>query len=332
MSLTGTREASHAYSWYEGDPDTLSKQLDGFLADVPNSINNSNVPITGAKIVIAPHAGYSYSGPCAAWAYKCLDLSKAKRIFVLGPSHTYYLRGCALTTFAKYETPFGELTVDADVIQKLRDTGKFQDISRRNDVEEHSLEMHLPYLHKRIITASSPSPQQQQPTIVPILVGDNSGPEEKEFGALLAPYLADPEAAAVVSSDFCHWGARFGYTAYAPGGDTAGLQSLTRRSATPSDPPVHESIRLVDQEAMDAVASGSHDAFVDNLRRTKNTVCGRHPIGVAMAALEVLARDAGADGNGPERFRFKFVQYQRSSLVEDYSDSSVSYASAYAVV
>ncbi|KAI1638756.1 MEMO1 family [Biscogniauxia mediterranea] len=333
MSLTGTREASHAYSWYEGDPDTLSKQLDGFLADVPNSINDSSVPITGAKVVIAPHAGYSYSGPCAAWAYKCLDLSKAKRIFVLGPSHTYYLRGCALTTFAKYETPFGELTVDADVIQKLRDTGKFQDISRRNDVEEHSLEMHLPYLHKRIAQArgGAASPAADQPTIVPILVGDNSGPEEKAFGALLAPHLADPEAAVVVSSDFCHWGARFGYTAYAPGGDTAGLQSLTRRSATPSDPPVHESIRLVDQEAMDAVASGSHDAFVDNLRRTKNTVCGRHPIGVVMAALEVLARDAGAGADG-ERFRFKFVQYQRSSLVEDYSDSSVSYASAYAVV
>ncbi|KAI1496087.1 MEMO1 family [Biscogniauxia marginata] len=334
MSLTGTREASHAYTWYDGDPDTLSKQLDGFLGDVPSSINDNSLPITGAKVIIAPHAGYSYSGPCAAWAYKCLDLSKAKRIFVLGPSHTYYLRGCALTTFAKYETPFGDLTVDADAIQQLRDTGKFQDISRRNDVEEHSLEMHLPYIHKRASQALGDA-GRPYPTIVPVLVGDNSGAEEKEFGALLAPHLRDPAAALVVSSDFCHWGARFGYTAYAPGGDVENLQSLTRRSAVPADPPVHESIRQLDHLAMDAVESGDHDAFVDNLRRTKNTVCGRHPIGVAMAALEVLAReDAGADAGAGAggRLRFKFVQYQRSSLVKDYSDSSVSYASAYAIV
>ena len=96
------------------------------------------------------HAGYSYSGPCAAWAYKALDLRSAKRVFILGPSHTYYLRGCALTSFDKYETPFGDLVVDNATTSELRQTNRFSEMPKRSDVSEHSLEMHLPYLRKRL--------------------------------------------------------------------------------------------------------------------------------------------------------------------------------------
>ncbi|KAI0400799.1 MEMO1 family [Xylaria palmicola] len=326
MTLRGIRPTGKATSWYEGDPRILSEQLDGFLDDVPASLNNASLPVSGAKVIIAPHAGYSYSGPCAAWAYKCLDLSRAKRIFLLGPSHTYYMNGCALTGFAQYATPFGALTIDEPVVQALRETGKFRDMPTYNDVEEHSLEMHLPYLYKRITQTFSS--RAEYPTLVPILVGDNKGPEEKRFGALLAPYLRDPDNVFVVSSDFCHWGDRFRYTAYAPGADVNNLTSLSYKTPNPTDPPIHESIKLLDQLAMDAIAGGRHDEFVDNLRKTNNTVCGRHPIGITMAALEVLGQDAP----DADKYKFRFVQYQRSSLVEVFSDSSVSYASAYAIV
>ncbi len=212
------------------------------------------------------------------------------------------------------------------VVQKLRDTGKFQDMPTYNEVEEHSLEMHLPYIYKRITQTFSS--RDEYPTLVPILVGDNKGPEEKQFGSLLVPYLQDPGNVFVVSSDFCHWGDRFSYTVYASGSDVNNLTSLTYRTRKPTDPPIHESIKLLDQLAMDAIASGHHDEFVDNLKKTKNTVCGRHPIGVTMAALEALAQGTP----DADKYKFKFVQYQRSSLVEVFSDSSVSYASAYAIV
>jgi MEMO1 family protein len=234
-----------------------------------------------------------------------------------------------LTTYAEYSTPLGDLAVDEAVIAELRATKKFKDIPRVRDEEEHSLEMHLPYIYKRITeTFSSPA---QYPTVVPILIGDNDGTEEKVFGALLAPYLKDPANAFVVSSDFCHWGSRFSYTAYAPAGDVAALRHLSRRTPAPADPPIHESIRQLDHLAMDAIASGRHDDFVANLKHTKNTVCGRHPIGVTMAALEFLANGDEA-ATEPGKLKFKFVQYQRSNLVEDVGDSSVSYASAYAIV
>lgn len=75
---------------------------------------------------------------------------------------------------------------------------------------------------------------------------------------------------------------------------------------------------------MDAVESGRHEVFLEQLRETGNTVCGRHPIGVFMAAAEKL----GVEGKG----KMKFVRYERSGLVEDVEDSSVSYASAFAVL
>lgn len=274
------------------------------------------------------HAGYSYSGPCAAWAYKALDLSKAKRVFVLGPSHTYYLRGCALTKFAEYATPFGNLKVDEETISTLRSTNKFSDISRQNDLSEHSLEMHIPYIWKRLEQTHGKGSSDEWPTIVPILIGDNDGPQEKVFGELLAPYFSDPENAFVVSSDFCHWGQRFQYRPYVPAADRIGeLKQLSSRDGR-TETPIHEGIKIIDQMAIDAVALGKHDEFVENLRVTKNTVCGRHPIGVTMAALEAVA---GGEVT-KEKGRFTFVRYERSSLVENVVDSSVSYASAYAII
>lgn len=289
------------------------------------------------------HAGYSYSGPCAAWAYKALDLRSAKRVFILGPSHTYYLRGCALTTFDKYETPFGDLVVDKATTSELKRTGHFSDMPPRRDVDEHSLEMHIPYLWKRLEQTFG-NDSTQYPPIVPVLVGDGSEQEEKTFGELLSQYVKDPDTAWIVSSDFCHWGQRFSYrpefhegsirNADAPRGqgskrdDIRATPDWSKVAEDPEAPEIHEVIKTLDQMAMDAVESGSHNDFYQVIHDTHNTVCGRHPIGVVMAALEVVAKEGLQEGKG----RFRFVQYQRSSLVKKHWDSSVSYAAAYAVI
>ncbi|PHH88296.1 hypothetical protein CDD83_7716 [Cordyceps sp. RAO-2017] len=326
-----TRPATKAGQWYLGDARELSDQLDGFLAAVPETINESSLPVRGARLVIAPHAGYEYSGDCAAWAYRCLDLGGAERIFVLGPSHTYYLEGCAATTFAKYATPFGDLAVDGETVGRLKRAGAMADMPRANEEREHSLEMHMPYLYKCCQRALGPAAAPDAfPRIVPLLVGDLDGPGEKAVGRLLLPYLRDPANVFVVSSDFCHWGASFRYLVYAADAGLARLETLGRLDPAPAGPPIHESIRWLDEAAMAAVESGRHDAFVANLQRTKNTVCGRHPIGVAMAALELLAAEAGAADGSTHRFRV--VRYDRSNLVKEPSDYSVSYVSAYAVL
>ncbi|KAM0546990.1 hypothetical protein ACHAPJ_010533 [Fusarium lateritium] len=320
-----TRPAQKAGTWYEEDPRVLRQQLEGYLAAVPGSIDGVSVPISGARIVIAPHAGYDFSGPCAAWAYKSLDLSKAKRVFVLGPSHTYYLEGCAAATFDKYATPFGDLTVDQKTVQQVKEAGSMEDMPRTNEVKEHSLEMHMPYLYLRCEqTFGSPD---KFPTIVPLLVGSNNGNEEKAYAQVLLPYFKDPDNAFVISSDFCHWGRNFSYMVYSPSNSPSDLIKLRSSDSAPNDPPIHETIRVIDEAAMDAVKSGSHDSFLASLRQTQNTVCGRHPIGVTLAALELLVKEAEFQGKG----RFNIIQYDRSNLVQRPNDMSVSYVSAYAV-
>jgi len=193
------------------------------------------------------------------------------------------------------------------------------------DETEHSLEMHLPYIHK--ILSKTFSKVEHYPKLVPILVGNTEPETEKEYGKILAPHLADPENVFVISSDFCHWGSRFNYTYYIPEGGEAKI--LKRRDPKPTSPKICDSIGKVDRMAMDAIETGKHENFLGNLKETGNTVCGRHPIGVVMAAVEVLEGEGKVgDGKG----RFSFVRYERSSEVEVASESSVSYASAYAVL
>jgi AmmeMemoRadiSam system protein B len=158
------------------------------------------------------------------------------------------------------------------------------------------------------------------------MIGNTSAAVERALGKVLAPYLADPSTAFVISSDFAHWGARFRYTYYrAASGTVTNLGSAAR---SPKQPEIHESIKAVDFECMGACESGSHSEWLNILEETGNTVCGRHPIGVIMAAIEVVRHDVEDASVGA----FKFVRYERSSEVRRVGDSSVSYASAFAVV
>jgi AmmeMemoRadiSam system protein B len=157
------------------------------------------------------------------------------------------------------------------------------------------------------------------------MIGNTDPATETHYGALLAPFLSDPTNLFVISSDFCHWGSRFRYTYY-QSADGSTASQLRSTSKVAKDWPIHESIAAVDAESMAAVESGSHKAFLEQLKETGNTVCGRHPIGVFMAAVEK------AEGLSGERGKFKFVRYERSGLVDDVTDSSVSYCSAFAVL
>jgi MEMO1 family protein len=182
--------------------------------------------------------------------------------------------------------------------------------------------MHLPYIYKMI--SEQFKSNTDYPTIVPILVGGTSATAERLYGKILAPYLADPTSVFIVSSDFCHWGQRFGYTKYLP------TSSSDPLDIPPKYAPIYESIGRLDKLAMDAIESGKHQEFLDNIAKTGNTVCGRHPIGVIMAALEVLEQEGKISGQ--EKGRFKFIKYKRNTEVTNIYGSSVSYASAVVVL
>lgn len=137
-----------------------------------------------ARAIIAPHAGYSYSGPTAAWAYKHVDPRGIRRVFLFGPSHHVYSPRCSLTVLNEYSTPFGPIQIDVTMNNTLRQTGFFDDMSRRTDEDEHSLEMHLPYIYHVM--------RGHDFQLVPVLVGALSEASELQYGQLFGPVRTSP--------------------------------------------------------------------------------------------------------------------------------------------
>jgi AmmeMemoRadiSam system protein B len=244
-------------------------------------------------------------------------------VFLLGPSHHIYLSGLALTAHKYYSTPLGPLAIDHVTTSTLAATGKFTTMSSTADEDEHSLEMHLPYIYK--ILSKHFSSSSSFPPLIPILVGSTSRATDLSFGALLAPYLADPSNVFVISSDFCHWGSRFQYTYYLPP-PPAKAYNLGGSQKPLKEKAIYTSIGELDQQAIEAIETGSRDAFADNLKETQNTVCGRHPISVILATMEAMGEQNG------KKWSWRFVKYARSSDVVTSRESSVSYVSAFAVL
>ena len=286
------RSASHAGSWYTSDGAELAEQLTGWLDDAQSTCGP-------ARAIIAPHAGFSFSGPTAAWAYKHVVADGVKRVFLLGPSHSLYSPKCLLSACTEYATPMGNLPVDGPIMDELAASGLFDKLQLAADEREHSLEMHLPYIAH--VMGSRPY------TLVPIMVGALSEEAEGRYGRLLAPYLADPQNLFVISSDFCHWGDRFGFTYHDQrhGGE------------------IYQSIEALDRQGMALIESQDCAGYARYQREYSNTICGRHPIGVLLQSLA-----ACAGGELQRKHQLKFVRYAQSSRCRRPDDSSVSYASA----
>ncbi|KAI9008771.1 hypothetical protein CLU79DRAFT_776841 [Phycomyces nitens] len=191
-----SRIASHAGTWYSNLPAKLNQELE---KNLQNAYKHLEKPIPGARALIGPHAGYAYSGPTAAYAYACVNTAPIKRVFLLGPSHHTYIEGCALSKFKSYETPLGDLCLDTQVSKELYETKMFAWMPSSVDVNEHSLELHLPFIAKIF------QEKLNEITLVPVLVGSIQVQEEKAYGEIFAPYLNDPANLFIISSDFCHW-------------------------------------------------------------------------------------------------------------------------------
>lgn len=290
--MSVTRKATHAGSWYSDSAKELNRQLDGWL-DSANSVHGP------ARAIIAPHAGYRYCGPCAGHAYKQINPALVKRVFILGPSHHVRLSGCALSSCTKYHTPFYDLPIDPIVYKELQSTGCFEWMNLETDEDEHSIEMHLPYIAKVF-------ENHRDFSIIPILVGSLSPEKEAQYGKLLFKYLDDPSNLFVVSSDFCHWGNRFRYTHYEK-----------------QYGEIHQSIQRLDQQGMSIIEMLDTTGFTDYLKKFGNTICGRHPISILLNMMDYYRNTS----NGV-KMSLKFVDYAQSSQCRSFSDSSVSYASA----
>jgi len=281
---THCRSASHAGSWYSSNGAELDKQLQAFLDKAP--LTNS-----AARALICPHAGYSYSGLAAAHSYKNMNPASIKRVFILGPSHHVYTASCKLSSMQEYATPLGNMKLDQAVLQELHSTGHFEWMSKEEDEDEHSIEMQLPYIQKLMQGVSF--------SVVPVMVGSLKSETEQLYGSIFSKYLDDPQNFFVISSDFCHWGKRFSYYVYEP-----------------EEGPIYKFVEAMDRRGMAAIEAQDVDAWYSYMKKYKNTICGRHPIGVFLQTLR----------HNSAKFSLQFVHYSQSNQATSKNDSSVSYA------
>lgn len=185
------RPAAVAGTFYPGDPATLAATVDGLLAEARRRIPDYPEQ---PKALIAPHAGYVYSGPVAASAYAPLTPYAAdiRRVVVLGPAHTVPLRGIALSSADVWRTPLGDVELDTDSVTAAT-AHRLAGIDDRAHAAEHSIEVHLPFL-QRVLEPGW--------RLVPAVVGHI---DAGTVADLLDLWWGGDETLVVVSTDLSHY-------------------------------------------------------------------------------------------------------------------------------
>lgn len=255
------RPAQCAGTWYPGDRAGLEKMVDDLLAKAkPPSLSEKPVA------VIAPHAGYRFSAAVAATGYRCLQGHGYQRAIVMAFSHrgaSAYAGVDVPRELTAYETPLGRIAIDRPVCDDLLAKRSF--VSNAGlDRGEHSLELQLPLLQRALAG--------KEFRLVPLHVGRMSEEDLTRAAEAILPWL-DDQTVLVASSDFTHFGANFGYQ---PFKDDVGkkLHDLGDQAAAP-------------------LLNADYDGFVQHLKKTDDTICGRGPISLL---LRILTLRGGARG------------------------------------
>lgn len=183
------RPAAVAGTFYPGAAEELAREVAHLIAGAQRGPAALPVP----KAIIAPHAGYIYSGPVAASVYALLEPARARirRVVLLGPTHRVAVRGLALPEAEGFATPLGVIKIDRAAAAALRDLPQVT-VSGKAHAFEHSLEVHLPFLQTVLDDFG----------LVPLAVGDA---EAGEVAEALDALWGGPETLIVVSSDLSHY-------------------------------------------------------------------------------------------------------------------------------
>lgn len=252
------RESAIAGSWYPGSPSALASEVDAYL-DGGTRGSCRQLPL----VLVAPHAGYRYSGAAAGQVFAQVRDCNVRRVWVLAPSHRLAFEGVGLYAVDAFRTPLGDLPVDRAVVERLAQQPGFQ-LLARGDGGEHALEIELPFLQRAIGAFE----------LVPLLMGRVTPEKAQRLADAIRPELG-PGDLVVVSTDFTHYGSRFGYAPFAGSQDLEG------------------EIETLDRGAWELVAKPQPRAFFDYVERTGATICGR--AGLLLAATLVGEQAEGTE-------------------------------------
>lgn len=282
------RPLKYAGTWYDADPTCLASQIDRFVESAQAKVEALHASQEPVLAIVAPHAGYIYSGATAAASYLAAAEAGVKRVFLFGPSHYQGFFGAALTPCKSFATVFGDLAIDIDVVRDLKQDSMYQERADTHLVE-HSLELQLAFIRKILGDVK----------IVPVLFGRSDQPiESRALADKIAGHLTDGDLIAV-SSDFTHIGPRYGYTPF------------------PAE--MTERLKELDMEAFSYLHQPDLDGFLSFYRRTDDTICGVYALAALLALLPPTAVGNLLD--------YRTSRDQISIDLADNEENSVSYLS-----
>lgn len=184
------REPAVAGSFYPSHSEKLRRDIDLYLSEVKG-------PLLEEEIValVVPHAGYVYSGPVAAYAYKQLQNMSFNRIVVLAPSHRARFDGASVIPEGVYVTPLGEVEIDSEICKRLLQERPFSFLQRVDEVE-HSLEVQIPFLQRVV----------EEFKLIPIIIGCIELDKCAAIAQSLVKVLQDFDSyILVLSTDLSHY-------------------------------------------------------------------------------------------------------------------------------
>ena len=190
MESSGTiRESVAAGSFYPGNPNDLSIQINEFLDNAESS------DIESIKAIICPHAGYIYSGQVAAYSYRQIAGRKFDSVFLIAPSHSEYFDFVSIYSGDAYRTPLGLVHVDKERSKILADNSKGIRLSVYGHRDEHSLEVQLPFLQVLFKNIK----------MVPLVIGNQDNRNIKELGESIGSLFKNEKILIIASTDLSHY-------------------------------------------------------------------------------------------------------------------------------
>jgi len=253
-----TRKALVAGQFYEGDFDTLNKQIEACFkhkmgpGELPGKRSDKAI-----KGIVVPHAGYMFSGPCAAWAYKEIAESKFADVYViLGNNHAGSLT-CA--SKEDWETPIGVVNVDKAFTDKIIESTGLK-VNEETHASEHSIEVQLPFLQFAC------KDNLKNLRIVPIIVAH--GEDYKNLGEGIKKAISDSGKNVVViaSSDFTHYGMNYGYVPFSDN--------------------IKENLEKLDKGAIGWIEKKNSYRFIDFVEEKEATICGMYAIAALLDSIK----------------------------------------------
>jgi len=237
--------------WYPNSISALQPMLDGFIKKA------KKLKISGkVKALVVPHAGFVYSGQCAAEGFKQLgNRSDITRIFILGSSHRSGFYGACVSDFTHNSTPLGKIPVDTRITSNLAKEKHFQ-VNSRIMQREHSIENQLPFIQMVF--------KKRHFKIVPILFGQLDEENFHLLASTIRKYM-DKHSIVIASSDLNHFGKRFGYA--------------------PFDKNIKSNLTKLDMGMINKILELDLEGYFKYKKKTGITMCGFVPVGVMMNIL-----------------------------------------------